>query len=89
MILKIIVQALFFYRWCSVEKLTKLSHTVVFVVEGVTVYDYISSESNYSFLANMNHRVEVVSPMNYDGNLVEELATVPLSRTQKDKLEKS
>ncbi|XP_075226129.1 RNA exonuclease 5 isoform X2 [Lycorma delicatula] len=75
-------------RWCSVEKLTKLTHTVVFVVEGATVYDYVSSESNYAFLGNIYHRVEVVSPMNYDGNLVEELATVPLSRTQKDKLEK-
>lgn len=78
-----------FFRWCTFEKISKLSHTVVVVVEGATVYDYISSESKYSLLANMHHRVEVVSPMNYDGNLVEELATVPLSRTQKERLEKS
>uniref|UniRef100_A0A1B6EF18 Exonuclease domain-containing protein n=1 Tax=Clastoptera arizonana TaxID=38151 RepID=A0A1B6EF18_9HEMI len=75
-------------RWAHIEKATEISHTVLLLIEGVSVYDYITTESICPNLSTMDIRVEMVSPFSYGGSIVEEICSVPLSKTQKAKLER-
>lgn len=76
-------------RWSHIERHGKVSHTVVLVVENVSLYHFTS---NMDYFKNINtifeHKLEVVTPSVYRGDLVEEIAAVPLTSTQKDKLVK-
>lgn len=74
-------------RWCQLEKYNKISHTVVFVVEGLSLYHFMAYESIFSHIINnLQFRLEVMTPALYGGSLIEELAAVPLTGTQRDKL---
>ncbi|XP_057321368.1 RNA exonuclease 5 [Microplitis mediator] len=74
-------------RWCHLEKYNKLSHTVVFVVEGLTMYHFSSYESLFPNIKNLlEHRLEVVTPATIDGSVVEQLAAVPLTSSERKKL---
>ncbi|XP_015609050.1 RNA exonuclease 1 isoform X2 [Cephus cinctus] len=74
-------------RWCHLEKYNKVSHTVVLVIEGLSLYHFMAYESMFSNITtNLEHRLELVTPAAYGGSIVEELAAVPLTGTQSDRL---
>ncbi|XP_043494629.1 RNA exonuclease 5 isoform X3 [Polistes fuscatus] len=76
-------------RWCQLEKYNKVTHTIVFVVEGLTTYHFMSYESIFSSITdNLEFRLEVFTPASYGSTIIEELVAVPLTRTQSDKLVK-
>lgn len=65
----------------------KVSHTVALVIEGLSVYHFMAYESMFPFISsNLEHRVEVVTPMIYGGSVVEDLAAVPITGVHCDKL---
>lgn len=65
----------------------KVSHTVVLVVEGLSMYHFMAYESMFHHITtNMKHQLEVVTPAAYGGSVVEELVAVPLTGTQSDRL---
>jgi RNA exonuclease 1 len=60
---------------------------VVLLIEGLSLYDFQAHESLFSSVTDIfMNRVEVITPLAYNGSLVEELAAVPLTGTQKHKL---
>lgn len=74
-------------RWSHIERYSKLSHTVVLVVENMSLYHFNSYESEFENINTIfENKLEVVTPSVYNGDLVEEIAAVPLTSTQKDKL---
>ncbi|KZC04664.1 Putative RNA exonuclease NEF-sp [Dufourea novaeangliae] len=74
-------------RWCHLEKYNKVTHTVVLVVEGLSVYHFMAFESMFSHITSkLEHRVEVVTPAVYGGSIIEDLAAVPITGIQSDKL---
>ncbi|XP_048506126.1 RNA exonuclease 5 isoform X2 [Athalia rosae] len=74
-------------RWCSLEKYNKVSHTSVLVVEGLSLFHFMAYESMFSNITtHMSNRLEVVTPAAYGGSVVEELAAVPLTGTQSQRL---
>ncbi|KAL6267125.1 hypothetical protein P5V15_000204 [Pogonomyrmex californicus] len=76
-------------RWCQLEKYNKVSHTVVFVLEGLSSYHFTAYESMFPHIVNnLKHRLEVITPAVYGASITEELAAVPLTGTQSDKLMK-
>lgn len=75
--------------WIELKKSSKLTKTVVLVVEGLSSYDYFSCESACPNLRGMDVKAEMVSPYLYNANIVEELCAVALTKKQKRELEKS
>ncbi|XP_076750664.1 RNA exonuclease 5 isoform X2 [Xylocopa sonorina] len=74
-------------RWCHLEKYNRVSHTIVFVVEGLSLYHFMAYESMFShIISRLEHRVEVVTPTAYGGSVVEDLAAVPITGIQCDRL---
>ncbi|XP_018362663.1 PREDICTED: putative RNA exonuclease NEF-sp [Trachymyrmex cornetzi] len=74
-------------RWCKLEKYNKISHTVVIVLEGLSSYHFMAYESMFPHIVhNLKHRLEVITPAVYGASITEELAAVPLTGTQSDKL---
>lgn len=74
-------------RWCQLEKYNKISHTVVLVVEGLSLYHFVAYESLFPHISSkLVHRVEVVTPCAYGGSVIEDLAAVPITGAQCDKL---
>lgn len=72
-------------RWCHVDKRSRISHTLILIVEGVSLYNYSSNESVFAHLgAYFPNRLEVVTPSLYGGSIVDELAAVPLSDVEKE-----
>lgn len=65
----------------------KVSHTVVFVVEGLSSYHFMAYESMLLHIANnLKYHLEVITPTVYGASIMEELVAVPLTGTQSDKL---
>ncbi|XP_077289094.1 RNA exonuclease 5 [Arctopsyche grandis] len=75
-------------RWCHLEKSNKISHTVVTVVEGVSLYDFCAWESHFEFAKYLPHQLEVVTPSLYSGSTIDELAVIPLTDLEKESLVK-
>ncbi|KAG7187864.1 hypothetical protein KM043_016897 [Ampulex compressa] len=74
-------------RWCNLEKYNKVSHTVVLVVEGLSLYHFMAYETMFSNItANLEHRLEVMTPAAYGGSVIEDLAAVPLTGIQSSRL---
>lgn len=74
-------------RWCHLEKYNKVTHTVVLVVESLSLYHFMAYESIFPYITNkLEHRVEVLTPTAYGGSVVEDLAAVPITGIQTDKL---
>lgn len=76
-------------RWSHIDRYTKISQIVVLVVENMSLYHFNSYESEFVNINSIfENKLEVVTPSVYDGDLVAEVAAVPLTSTQKDKLVK-
>lgn len=75
-------------RWAKLIKKNKITNTTLLVVEGATCYDYLSWESACPNLLASDVRVEMISPTSYDGNVIEELCAVPLTKHKRQELEK-
>ncbi|XP_011706434.1 PREDICTED: uncharacterized protein LOC105461627 isoform X2 [Wasmannia auropunctata] len=74
-------------RWCQLEKYNKISHTVVIVLEGLSSYHFVAYENMFPHIVNnLKHRLEMITPSVYGASITEELAAVPLTGTQSDKL---
>ncbi|XP_026473100.1 RNA exonuclease 5-like [Ctenocephalides felis] len=74
-------------RWCHLQKWNHLSQIVVNVAEGVSLNDYLEHKSSFETIDNIfNTSVELVTPAVSENSIIEELASVPLTGTQKDKL---
>lgn len=74
-------------RWCVFEKASKVSHTVVLVVEGVCSYTFMSNESRFEKTKSIfEHQMEVLLPNCTKSRIVEELCFVPLTQAHKEKL---
>lgn len=74
-------------RWCHIEKFNRISHTVVFVVEGLSIYHFNSYESLFPHITNhLQHRLEMLTPTVHGGSVIEDLAAVPLTGSQTQKL---
>lgn len=70
-------------RWCNLEKFSKIRHTNVFIIENLSLYNYESHQSEYKFLSgNFHDKVEILAPKLYNGDSVQEIATVSLTTTQ-------
>ncbi|CAD6203444.1 GSCOCG00009765001-RA-CDS [Cotesia congregata] len=74
-------------RWCHLEKYNKVTHTVVFIVEGLSMYHFSSYESLFPNITDLlEHRLEVVTPATIGGSVIEQLAAVPLTTSERRKL---
>lgn len=71
------------------SKVDKIRRRLVVVVEGVGLNEYLSSEHNLAVLNQFETRLELCSPLSYGGNLVQELALVPVTKTQQQNLRQS
>lgn len=71
-------------RWCWLEKPLKLTHCVTVIVEGMSLYHFISNESIFKETNTIfDTKLEVIMPNN---STLKELAFVPLTNAQKLKL---
>lgn len=74
-------------RWCQIEKCNKISHTVVLVIEGLSVRNFERHKMAFSFInAHLQHRLEIVTPVSFGGSIAEDFAEIPLTGTQKQRL---
>ncbi|XP_011197292.2 uncharacterized protein LOC105221856 [Bactrocera dorsalis] len=74
-------------RWCFLEKPLRLSHSVVLILEGLSLYHYLSNESKFIKTNEIfQTRLEVVLPPLKEGSIIEEMAQVPLTNVQAHKL---
>lgn len=73
-------------RWCSIEKSSKIIHSVVLVLEGLSLYHYQCYESLFvetsSIFAN---KFEVVMPTESNG-LLSALSSLPVTSEQRQEL---
>ncbi|XP_067648146.1 RNA exonuclease 5 [Eurosta solidaginis] len=74
-------------RWCFLEKPLRLSHSVVLILEGLSLYHYLSNESKFEQTNKIfQTRLEIVLPPLKEGSIIEEMAQVPLTNVQAHKL---
>ena len=74
-------------RWCYLEKINKIMHTVVFVIDGLTANHYESHQLLYTNINKyLKHRLEVITPSSSGGSVAEELVVITLTGTQKQQL---
>lgn len=75
-------------RWCHLEKANKLSHTVVVVLDGLSLYHYSSYETHLESCSKIfDTKVEVVIPdTKSSGQVLNEFITVPLTDIKKQQL---
>lgn len=75
-------------RWCTLEKSNKIVHSVVLVVEGLSLYHYQSYESLFTETSSIfSDKVEVVMPTDSDG-LLSALSALPVTSEQRQELNK-
>lgn len=71
-------------RWCSLEKASKISHTVVLVVDGISLFHYSSYESLFKNCTKIfENKLEVIIPNDNTNDLMNEFLTVPLTDVRK------
>lgn len=75
-------------RWCHLEKASKVSHTVVLVIDGLSLHHYSSYESIFDRCSKIfNNKLEVVMPDGGSGqHTVNEFITVPLTDIRQTEL---
>ncbi|XP_017048627.1 small RNA degrading nuclease 5 [Drosophila ficusphila] len=74
-------------RWCSVEKWVSLSHSVVVILEGLSLYHYLSNESRFEATNRIfNTKLEMLLPPKEEGQIIDEIAKIPLTNVQARKL---
>lgn len=77
-------------RWCHLEKVNKLSHTIVVVVDGLSLYHHSAYESQLASMQQIfEHKLEVVMPgKNATDKIVNEIMMVPLTNIFREDLVK-
>lgn len=74
-------------RWCVLEKVNKITQTVVLVIEGLTSYAFMSNESHFKKTKEIfQSQLEVAFPKYEKNQIIEELSSVPLTQSLKDTL---
>ncbi|KAH8361350.1 hypothetical protein KR200_007553 [Drosophila serrata] len=74
-------------RWCSVEKWLSLSHSVVVILEGLSLYHYLSNETQFEATNRIfNTKLEMLLPPQDEGQIIDEIAQIPLTNIQAKRL---
>lgn len=74
-------------RWCVLEKASRVTHTVILVIEGITAYNFTANESLFVHTKGIfEQQLEVKLPKYQKNRIIEELSCVPLTQTHKEKL---
>ncbi|XP_068141885.1 uncharacterized protein Rexo5 isoform X1 [Drosophila tropicalis] len=74
-------------RWCSVEKWLSLSHSVVVILDGLSLYHYLSNESHFEATNRIfDTKLEMLLPPQDEGSIIDEIAQIPLTNVQAKKL---
>ncbi|XP_043649182.1 small RNA degrading nuclease 5 [Drosophila teissieri] len=74
-------------RWCSVEKWLSLSHSVVVILEGLSLYHYLSNESQFEATNRIfSTKLEMLLPPQEEGQIIDEIAKIPLTNVQARRL---
>ncbi|CAO1386793.1 unnamed protein product [Diamesa hyperborea] len=74
-------------RWCVLEKATKITHSVVLVIEGLSGFTFSANESLFLKTKSIfEEQLEVVLPKYECGKIIQELSFVPLTQSYKDNL---
>lgn len=74
-------------RWCFLEKPLRLSHTLVLVLDGVSLYHYLSNEDKFVETKKIfETKLEVILPVRGQKSIIEDLATAPLTNAQAEQL---
>lgn len=74
-------------RWCFLEKPLRLSHTLVLVLDGVSLYHYLSNECKFVETKKIfETKLEVILPVRGQKSIIEDLATAPLTNAQAEQL---
>lgn len=67
-------------RWCSADKFQSLSHSVVLILEGLSLYHYLSNESRFEATNRIfDTKLEMVLPPQDEGKIIDTIAQVTLS----------
>ncbi|KAH8302031.1 hypothetical protein KR044_001960 [Drosophila immigrans] len=74
-------------RWCSADKFNSLSHSVVLILEGLSLFHYLSHESLFAATNRIfETKLEMVMPPHEEGNIIDTIAQIPLTSVQAQKL---
>lgn len=64
-------------RWCLAEKFQSLSHSVVLILDGLSLYHYMSNESRFEATNRIfDTKLEVVLPPHEEGRIIDTIAQV-------------
>ncbi|XP_063701790.1 RNA exonuclease 5 [Culicoides brevitarsis] len=75
------------WRWCHLEKVNKLTQSVVLLVDGINSYEFVSNESLLVKSRDIfETKLEVLLPESDEKKIVEHLACVPLTESYKERL---
>ncbi|XP_060656765.1 uncharacterized protein LOC132791737 isoform X1 [Drosophila nasuta] len=79
-------------RWCSADKFNSLSHSVVLILEGLSLFHYLSNESLFAATNRIfETKLEMVMPPQEEGPIIDTIAQlallqIPLTTVQAQKL---
>lgn len=74
-------------RWYVLDKCSHIKQTTCLVLEGISIQHWEKLQSKFVNTKNIfSDFVEVLTPSVYEGSLVQELALVPLSESEKESL---
>lgn len=75
-------------RWCHLEKASKISHTVVVTIDGLSMHHFSSYESHFENSSKIfKNKLEVIMPSGVTGNkILNEIITAPLTGALKTEL---
>lgn len=64
-------------RWCCADKFQSLSHSVVLILDGLSLYHYMSNESRFEATNRIfDTKLEVVLPPHEEGRIIDTIAQV-------------
>ncbi|CAH1398131.1 unnamed protein product [Nezara viridula] len=73
-------------RWINCKKYQKLERRIFLIIEGAGLKDYLENVADLKTLSQFEKQLEVLSPLQYGGDLISELALVSLTNSQRQKL---
>lgn len=76
------------WRWCHLEKVNKITHTVVLVIEGFSLAGYVAHRDEFNQLNRIfgDLKLELMMPTGDSKKIIENLACVPLTESYKERL---
>ncbi|XP_055700616.1 RNA exonuclease 5 [Phlebotomus papatasi] len=73
------------WRWCNLEKVQQITHTVILFIEGIYLYHFSAYESLFQETNKIfKLKLETVMPPHREGRILEEFASVPLAMSQRE-----